>query len=72
MDQTEPGPPGNVADGSVAVRGRVVCDVRFSACHCYEERGHPGIHVCRCEGSWDDQGRVHSLPNLFWPESGPG
>lgn len=82
MAEMEPGPDGNVAAGGAArneldgpdprnVAARVVCDARFSACRCLEELGHPGVHRCPCAGSWDDEGRIYSLPDIGLGVIGP-
>ncbi len=40
------------------------CESTKAACHCLEPRDHDGDHVCKCEGSWDNDGDTVTLPDL--------
>lgn len=50
---------------------KVLCGARYVVCACHREIGHDGAHLCTCEGSWDDEGRIFSLPNLDLGIVGP-
>ena len=42
-----------------------ICNNNYFKCFCGKEKGHNGIHKCRCGGSWDNKGYPHSFPNIF-------
>lgn len=42
----------------------IFCKSNLSNCFCEEEKGHEGLHKCRCGGSWDDDFNPHSYPDI--------
>ncbi len=40
------------------------CGVRFHNCTCDKDAGHVGPHVCKCDGSWNDDGEILAYPNI--------
>lgn len=47
------------------------CASNKVACICSLPFGHEGYHVCECESSWDDSGKVIKLPQVVVEEGGP-
>ena len=43
------------------------CNANKASCFCWKTKGHKGLHLCRCGGSWDKKGVPHSFPSGFWP-----
>lgn len=46
------------------LEGVVLCEDNLSSCFCHEAKGHNGVHVCRCGGSWDDNHTPVTFPSV--------
>ena len=42
----------------------LLCHSNLANCFCEEEKGHKGLHKCRCGGSWDNDFVPHSFPDI--------
>ena len=47
------------------IEGVVICKSNLARCFCHAEKGHDGLHRCRCGGSWDENKKPHSLPDIM-------
>ena len=47
-----------------------LCAESLHSCICNLPFAHTGAHVCKCEGSWDDEGNIEAMPSLVVEEGG--
>jgi len=45
-------------------KDKYLCNDILSSCFCHEDKGHDGLHKCRCGGSWDKEKNIHSFPDI--------